>query len=150
MDVLIRPMTIEDYDGVYALWKTIRGFGIRSIDDSREGTARFLDRNPTTSVVAETDGVIIGSILCGHDGRTGCFYHVCVDERYRRRGIGKQMAEAAMRALRRQEINRISLIAFKTNEIGNRFWESFGWTMRSDANRYEFVLNEENITHFNE
>ena len=62
-------MTIEDYDEVYALWKKIRGFGIRSIDDSRKGVDRFLKRNPTTSVVAEKDGRIVGSILCGHDSK---------------------------------------------------------------------------------
>ena len=67
-------MTIDDYDEVYALWKKIKGFGIRSIDDSREGVERFLRRNPTTSVVAEEDGHIVGSILCGHDGRRGCLY----------------------------------------------------------------------------
>ena len=50
---MVRIMTIEDYEGVYALWKKIKGFGIRSIDDSKEGVARFLKRNPTTSVVAE-------------------------------------------------------------------------------------------------
>ena len=49
----IRVMTIDDYDEVYSLWQTIHGFGIRSIDDSREGVLRFLKRNPTTSVVAE-------------------------------------------------------------------------------------------------
>ena len=75
---MIRVMTIDDYDEVYALWKKIRGFGIRSIDDSREGVDRFLKRNPTTSVVAVKDGKIVGSILCGHDGRRGCLYHVCV------------------------------------------------------------------------
>ena len=48
----VKTMTIEDYEGLYALWKTIRGFGMRSIDDSREGVERFLRRNPTTSVVA--------------------------------------------------------------------------------------------------
>ena len=48
---MVRIMTIEDYEGVYALWKKIKGFGIRSIDDSKEGVARFLKRNPTTSVV---------------------------------------------------------------------------------------------------
>ena len=42
---MIRVMTIDDYDGVYALWKKIKGFGIRSIDDSREGVERFLKRN---------------------------------------------------------------------------------------------------------
>ncbi len=150
MAYLIRPMTIEDYDAVYALWQSIRGFGIRSIDDSKEGTRRFLDRNPTTSIVAEADGQIVGSILCGHDGRHGCFYHVCVDERYRRRGIGKQMASAAMLALQEQNINKVSLIAFKKNEIGNQFWNGFGWTKREDVNYYDFVLNDENITRFNE
>ena len=78
MDILIREMTIADYDQVYGLWTEIKGFGIRSIDDSREGVERFLGRNPTTSVVAVQNGHIIGNILCGHDGRTGCFYHVCV------------------------------------------------------------------------
>ena len=84
---MIRIMTMEDYDGVRELWMKIKGFGIRSIDDSREGVERFLKRNPTTSVVAIEDGKIVGSILCGHDGRRGCLYHVCVDEAYRMRGF---------------------------------------------------------------
>ena len=59
---MIRTMTIEDYDEVYALWTKIRGFGLRSVDDSREGIARFLKRNPTTSVVAVEDGKVVGSL----------------------------------------------------------------------------------------
>ena len=38
MDILIREMTMEDYKQVYALWTEIKGFGIRSIDDSRTGS----------------------------------------------------------------------------------------------------------------
>ena len=34
MDILIREMTMTDYDQVYGLWTEIKGFGIRSIDDS--------------------------------------------------------------------------------------------------------------------
>ena len=49
---MIRQMTIEDYEGVYALWMKIHGFGIRSIDDSKEGVERFFKRKGTTSVVA--------------------------------------------------------------------------------------------------
>ena len=62
---MIRVMTIDDYDDVYALWKKIKGFGIRSIDDSREGVDRFLKRNPTTSVVAVEDGKIVVSRAAG-------------------------------------------------------------------------------------
>lgn len=147
---MIRVMTIEDYDEVYVLWKKIRGFGIRSIDDSREGVARFLKRNPTTSVVAMEDGRIVGSILCGHDGRRGCFYHVCVDEEYRRHGIGKAMVVASMEALKAEKINKVCLIAFTRNDVGNAFWNTIGWTKRQDLNYYDFTLNEENITAFNE
>lgn len=141
-------MTIEDYDQVYALWKSIHGFGIRSIDDSRDGVERFLKRNPTTSVVAEADGKIVGCILCGHDGRRGCFYHVCVEEAYRKHSIGKQMVAVSMHALREEGINKVSLIAFTENDIGNAFWNKIGWTKREDLNYYDFTLNEENITTF--
>lgn len=145
----IRTMKIEDYDGVYALWMTIKGFGIRSIDDSRIGVERFLKRNPTTSVVAEKDGKIVGSILCGHDGRRGCLYHVCVDENYRRHGIGKAMVVRAMEKLKEEQVSKVSLIAFSQNDIGNAFWNTIGWTERLDLNYYDFVLNSENITAFN-
>lgn len=147
---MIRIMTMEDYDEVYALWKKIRGFGIRSIDDSREGVERFLKRNPVTSVVAVEDGRIVGSILCGHDGRRGCFYHVCVDAAYRRQGIGKAMVVASMEALKEERINKVCLIAFTRNDVGNAFWNTIGWTRRMDLNYYDFTLNEENITAFNE
>ena len=145
---MVRVMTIEDYDQIYSLWSKIKGFGIRSIDDSREGIERFLKRNPTTSVVAEKDGKIVGAILCGHDGRRGCFYHVCVDEKYRMQGIGKSMVVFAMEALKEEKINKVSLIAFTKNDIGNAFWKEIGWTKREDLNYYDFTLNEENITAF--
>ena len=147
---MIRVMKIEDYYGVKALWMKIKGFGIRSIDDSREGVERFIKRNPTTSVVAVEDGKIVGSILCGHDGRRGCLYHVCVDEEYRMRGIGKNMVVAAMEALKAEGINKVSLIAFTKNDIGNAFWKEIGWTKREDLNYYDFTLNEANITAFNQ
>ena len=145
----IRTMTIEDYDGVYALWMSIKGFAIRSVDDSREGVSVFLKRNPTTSVVAEENGKIVGAILCGHDGRRGCMYHVCVAEEYRMHGIGRQMVVMAMEALKKERINKVSLIAFTKNDIGNAFWKKIGWTKREDLNYYDFTLNTENIIAFN-
>ena len=145
----IRVMTMEDYEKVHALWMTISGFAIRSIDDSAIGVERFLRRNPTTSVVAEIDGKIVGAILCGHDGRRGCLYHVCVDPDYRRQGIGKAMVVFCMNALKEEQISKVSLIAFSSNDIGNAFWNTIGWTKREDLNYYDFVLNTDNIVNFN-
>ena len=145
----VRTMQTQDYDQVYALWISIRGFSIRSIDDSREGVARFLRRNPDTSVVAVADGRVVGAILCGHDGRRGCLYHVCVREEYRMHGIGKAMVVACMNALKKEGISKVSLIAFTANDVGNAFWKQIGWTRREDLNYYDFVLNRKNIEKFN-
>lgn len=145
----IRTMTIGDYPGVHKLWMSISGFAIRSLDDSREGVEAFLKRNPTSSVVAVKDGQIVGSILCGHDGRRGCMYHVCVHKDHRMMGIGKSMVVYCMEALKREHISKISLIAFTSNDIGNAFWKEIGWTKREDLNYYDFVLNQDNIVKFN-
>ena len=141
-------MREADYDAVRALWLTIRGFGIRALDDSREDVIRFIRRNPTTSVVAvNEDGRVVGSILCGSDGRQGALYHVCVAREYRRRGIGTRMVGHCMERLREMGINKVALIAFASNDVGNAFWRQIGWK-RSDVNYYEFILNKDNITQF--
>ena len=147
---MVRTMTIDDYEEVSLLWHKIKGFSIRSIDDSREGVARFLKRNPDSSVVAVEDSRVVGAILCGHDGRRGCMYHVCVDPEYRMRGIGKSMGVFAMNALKKENISKVSLIAFTKNDVGNKFWRCIGWTKREDLNYYDFVLNSENIERFND
>ena len=147
---MVRTMNIDDYDEVSRLWHKIKGFSIRSIDDSREGVARFLKRNPDSSVVAVEDSRVVGAILCGHDGRRGCMYHVCVDPEYRMRGIGKSMVVFAMNALKKEHISKVSLIAFTKNDVGNKFWRCIGWTKREDLNYYDFVLNSENIERFND
>ena len=55
----------------------------------------------------------------------------------------------SMKALKEEKINKVSLIAFTENDIGNAFWNTIGWTERLDLNYYDFTLNEENITAFN-
>ena len=63
--------------------------------------------------------------------------------------IGKEMVVHCMNALKEEKINKVSLIAFTANDIGNAFWNTIGWTKREDLNYYDFTLNEANITAFN-
>ena len=149
LKLIIRPMTMDDYKQVHQLWMEIHGFGIRSIDDSEEGVERFIRRNPTTSMVAESDGKIVGAILCGHDGRRAGLYHVCVKEGYRKHGIGQRLVQSCLEALKEEKISKVNLIAFKKNEVGNRFWQGLGWKYCDNVNYYEYVLNEKNVTVFN-
>ena len=147
--VIIRYMMKDDYPGVKMLWDNIEGFRIRKVDDSQAGILKLLERNPKMSIVAEKDGTIIGNILCGHDGRTGMLYHVCVDTAFRQQGIGKNMVNMAIDALKREGIGTVTLIAMVTNEMGNLFWQKMGWTERRDMNYYNYVINGENVIHTN-
>lgn len=142
--LLYREMKCSDYDEIYELWNSIEGFAIRHVDDSRDGIERFIKRNPKTSIVAISEGKIVGTILCGHDGRNGSFYHVCVDKKYRKKGVGSNMVEYATEALRAEGISKISLIAFVQNEIGNAFWKHLEWKGVKNINYYEHVLNDDN------
>ncbi len=144
----IRTMTVDDYKEVYELWSEIKGFGIRTLDDSKEGVEKFLQRNPGTSVVAKEDGRIIGTILSGHDGRWASFYHVCVAKEYRAKGVGRQMVLEAVERLKKEGICKVSLIAFKSNQVGNEFWHDMGFTFREDLNYYDFTINKDNATNF--
>ena len=138
----IRIMTIADYDRVYALWLSCKGMGLNNLDDSREGIKRFLDRNPETCFVAEDCGEIIGVIMAGNDGRRGYIHHTAVSSDHRRKGIAKQLVNAALESLKKLGINKAALVAFEQNSDGNAFWESVGFTVRDDLVYRNLTLTE--------
>lgn len=125
-------MDIRDYDGIYDLWMNTPGMGLNSLDDSREGISQFLKRNPTSCFVAEDEGKIIGAIMSGHDGRRGYIYHAAVLPEHRGQEIGRGLVDNVVDALDKEGINKIGLVAFKRNIIGNDFWERIGFTVRDD------------------
>lgn len=106
--------------------------GLNTIDDSREGIARYLKRNPNTCFVSEHDRTITGAILAGHDGRRGYIYHTAVSPAYRHQGIGTALVNAALHALANEGIIKVALVVFSRNDAGNAFWERLGFTARGD------------------
>ena len=130
---IIRVMTLADYDKVYELWMSCKNMGFNNLDDSREGIEKYLRRNPTTSFIAEEGERIVGVILAGHDGRRGFIHHMAVAEDCRRRGIATGLLEHATAALKEEGINKTALLVFNRNEAGNAFWESSGFTARTDV-----------------
>jgi N-acetylglutamate synthase len=127
----IRPLRLSDYDAVYALWTTTQGVGVND-SDSRAGIGQFLRRNPKLSLVALSEGRVVATILCGHDGRRGYLHHLAVAPRWRRRGIGRTLVALCLKCLRKQKISKCSLFLFAANTPGKAFWKSLGWTVRQD------------------
>lgn len=131
--VNVRIMTNADYDRVYDLWMNTPGMGLNNIDDSREGIEKYLKRNPTSNFVAECADKIVGVIIAGHDGRRGYIYHTAVLPDYRNRGIASRLVGYAIDALEKEGINKVALLVFEKNEMGNVFWERMGFSRRNDV-----------------
>ena len=138
-------MSIDDYDRVNQLWKSTEGMGMRSLDDSYEGIEKFIKRNPTTNFIAQVENNIVGVILCGHDGRRGYIYHTAVNIEYRGRGIGRTLVNTVINALKKEDINKVALVVFSSNDLGNKFWQSLGFIRRNDLIYRNLSINEKNI-----
>ncbi len=140
---MIRLMTINDYESCKKLWDKDGGIGQRTLDDSYEGIKKFLDRNPTTCFVYR-DNCVQGTILTGHDGRRGYIYHLYVHPKLRKKGIGQKLVDSAINALKKQGINKVALVVYSNNSLGNNFWERNGFTLRNDLNYRNKSINDKN------
>jgi len=131
MDIDIRPMAIDDYDEVLALWRACEGIGLAGAD-SREGVAAFLEENPGFSLVALDGDRIVGAVLSGHNGRRGTITHLAVDPSRRRLGIGRRLAERCVSNLRAAGIRKCHIMVFSDNRAALAFWHRLRWHGRPE------------------
>ena len=129
--ITIRPMTIKDYDEVYAMWLITSRRALSSADE-RPQIERYLKRNEGLSQVAVVDGKIVGTVLAGHDGRRGFIHHMAVLPEYRRRHIGHALAEKAIEKIKSEGIEKTHIFCYQDNETGQKFWRDFGFVKRDD------------------
>ena len=129
MSYRIQPMSMDDYEDAYALWKETAGIGL-SASDSPVAIAEFLGRNPGSSFVAREAGCLVGTILCGHDGRRGYIHHLVVASSARRQGIGSALVDRCLASLDECGIIKCHLFVYADNKVGIAFWRETGWTER--------------------
>jgi ribosomal protein S18 acetylase RimI-like enzyme len=129
----ITTMKIGDYDEIYSLWKNTEGMGLHALDvDSKEGISRYLKRNRGMSFIARDKNKLVGTVLCGTDGRRGYLFHLAVDKDCRKQGIGKAIVDRALSKLASVGISKCVIFVFEQNTSGKQFWEHIGWTYRPE------------------
>ena len=94
------------------------------------------------SFVASENNIIVGSILCGHDGRRGYINHLAVRPEYRRKGLGQKLVEKSLSVLQAVGIQKCHLFIFNNNTDGIRFWNKIGWTQRFDISLISKVIEQ--------
>jgi ribosomal protein S18 acetylase RimI-like enzyme len=117
---------------VLALWRRTEGIGL-SESDTVSALASFLARNPDLSAIALDPGeLVVGAVLCGHDGRRGYLHHLAVDVAHRERGIARTLVERCMACLQILGILKCNIFLFRDNGPGAEFWQHSGWSARDD------------------
>ena len=137
-----RSMIPEDYDAVMDLMHGAPGVAVRAAD-SPQAIGRYLARNTGLSLVAESDGALVGCLFCGHDGRRGYLHHLVVAPAWRGQGIGRALVERALEGLAALGILKTHLDVFATNEVAIAFWQQTGWQRRDDIVRFSFNRSDD-------
>jgi ribosomal protein S18 acetylase RimI-like enzyme len=117
----------EDYETVIALWEQA-GAGVHvGRSDTPDEIKKKFGRDPDLFLVAEVDGVIVGSVLGGFDGRRGMIYHLAVAQDHRQNGIGAILMEEVDQRLKQKGCIRSYLLVTRDNLDAIRFYEKRGW-----------------------
>ena len=124
--IVTREFSIDDYDTALELWQRVDGLEVAEGDD-KEGVTQFIKRNPGLSRVAIDGSIVVGVVMCGHDGRRGHIYHLAVDPAYRRFGLGKRLVQESLAGLRRAGVVRAIILVADNNLGGAEFWKRAGW-----------------------
>ena len=120
-------LEFKDYEKAIQFWKNIQGITLNE-SDTPEAINQFLNRNPGLSFVAKnSDGVIIGTVLCGHNGRAGQIYHLATAPDSRQKGLGKKLVEMCFTKLSEANIPRCNIFVYSENSVGTEFWLKTGW-----------------------
>jgi ribosomal protein S18 acetylase RimI-like enzyme len=126
LTVSTREFRIADFGDALAMWRMIDGVEIAEGDSEQEVRA-YLLRNPGLSRVAVNGGMIVGAVLCGHDGRRGLIYHLAVALAYQGKGVGRRLLQECISGLRSVGITRALILVSEENATGRSFWLRNGW-----------------------
>jgi ribosomal protein S18 acetylase RimI-like enzyme len=129
-----RTLTAADTKNALALWRATPGVGI-SQGDTPEELSSFIGQNEGfcwAAVDSARPDELVGTILCGTDGRRGYIYHLAVAPEARRQGVGRELVGRVLGALRATGVQKCHAMVFASNETGRAFWQQVGWSFRDD------------------
>ncbi|MBK8981004.1 MAG: GNAT family N-acetyltransferase [Ignavibacteria bacterium] len=127
------------FDLVKGIWERTDGIKL-TIGDTEDEFGSYLKRNKGMSFICKDGRIIVGTILCGHDGRRGFIYHLAVHKDYRRRKIADKLIKLSLKQLRTHGLKRCMLMADNINESAKSFWTKMKWRKRDDLQMFSIDL----------
>ena len=124
-DLTVKPIEDGDITEVIALWQRC-GLTRAWNDPAADITLARKEANATV-LLGRTDGILIASVLVGHDGHRGWVYYLTVDPDHRFKGYGRQIMLAAEGWLRARGIEKLQLMVRGDNPEVHAFYQSIGY-----------------------
>ena len=121
----IAPIEDNDIPAVIALWQ--RCGSTRPWNDPAADIALARKETNSTVLLGRNDGVLVASVLVGHDGHRGWVYYVTADPEHRFKGYGRAIMSAAEDWLRARGIMKLQLMVRKDNTKVHAFYQSIGY-----------------------
>tara|TARA_B100000953_G_scaffold217247_1_gene179641 strand:+ start:1152 stop:1583 length:432 start_codon:yes stop_codon:yes gene_type:complete len=142
--VTIREVEKVDAKLVAAYKKLIPQLSSSSLPPSEAELTKIVDSDSSTILVAEDDGVILGSMtLVTFQIPTGVrawIEDVVVDNTARGKGVGWALNEYAIRLAEQMGAKTIDLTSRPTRETANRLYQRLGFTPR-ETNVYRYTVD---------
>lgn len=125
MQIQFRQFHPDDTEQTVALWQAC---GLtRPWNDPRKDIERKLQQEPELFIVAEQDGLLLGSVMAGYDGHRGWIYYLSVLPQYQSQGLGKELVQQAEQRLRSKGCPKIQLMIRLDNSSVQDFYRALGY-----------------------
>jgi ribosomal protein S18 acetylase RimI-like enzyme len=131
---IIRSASEEDIVSVLDLW--VAAGSLPSVSDSPGGLARLLATDSQALLVAELDGVLVGSLIAAWDGWRGSFYRLAVSPEHRRKGLATTLLGEGERRLRERGAVRLTAIVADDEAGAMAFWQAAGYGRQQHRARF--------------
>jgi ribosomal protein S18 acetylase RimI-like enzyme len=135
MPLLLRTAVAADIDGLLALWQKAAENADRPVD-TRGAVLALLARDPEAVIVAERDGVLVGSVIAGWDGWRCHLYRLAVDPGHRGQGTGTVLVKAAEDRFRGLGGGRADAMVHEGNNGGQGLWRALGYLSQENWRRW--------------
>lgn len=125
MQIQFRQFHPDDTEQTVALWQAC---GLtRPWNDPHKDIERKLQQEPELFIVAEHDGLLLGSVMAGYDGHRGWIYYLSVLPQYQSQGLGKKLVQQAEQRLRSKGCPKIQLMIRQDNSGVQDFYHTLGY-----------------------
>jgi len=141
---IIRTAKTNDYSDGLPLFETLYHGDIGP--DFKQTFENFVNSEDGVIMLAERSNKVIGILVGSYhldidwEGRIAKIDALIVDEAYRKKGIGKKLAQRFITMAKRKQCKAVKSRVNRENVVAQKFHESLGFT---EANTYEYFLDFE-------